>query len=111
MFRLREAFRCDYRGNSRGEWYAEAMPTLRAATLYTAIVSLAIASCNRGVTSTMQSPGDAPGASAATVVLKVGDPAPPFELTGSDGKIYKLADYKGSRVVVLAWFAKAFTTP
>jgi AhpC/TSA family protein len=87
------------------------MPTLRAATLCTAIVSLAITSCNRGVTSTVQSGGAAPGASVATVELKVGDPAPAFELPGSDGKTYKLADYKGSRVVVLAWFAKAFTTP
>ena len=83
---------------------------LRPSTLYTAILSLAIASCNRGVTSTGQSRGGASGASSATVELKVGDPAPPFELPGSDGKMYTLADYKGSRVVVLAWFAKAFTT-
>lgn len=40
--------------------------------------------------------------------LKVGDPAPPFALQGSDGKVHKLSDYKG-RSVVLAWFPKAFT--
>jgi cytochrome oxidase Cu insertion factor (SCO1/SenC/PrrC family) len=40
--------------------------------------------------------------------LKVGDMAPPFALQGSDGKIHKLADYKG-KTVVLAWFVKAFT--
>lgn len=39
----------------------------------------------------------------------VGDEAPPFELPGSDGKIYSLADYRGKTVVVLAWFPKAFT--
>ena len=40
--------------------------------------------------------------------LKVGDMAPDFALQGSDGKVHKLADYKG-RTVVLAWFPKAFT--
>ena len=41
--------------------------------------------------------------------LKVGDKAPSFELQGSDGKSYKLADYKGKRAVLIAWFPKAFT--
>jgi peroxiredoxin Q/BCP len=40
---------------------------------------------------------------------KVGDPAPDFEMKGSDGKIYRLSDFKGKQVVVLAWFPKAFT--
>jgi peroxiredoxin Q/BCP len=40
---------------------------------------------------------------------KVGDKAPDFELKGSDGKTYKLSDYKGKSAVVLAWFPKAFT--
>ena len=42
--------------------------------------------------------------------LKVGDVAPPFEVPGSDGRTYRLADYAGKQVVVLAWFAKAFTS-
>jgi peroxiredoxin Q/BCP len=41
--------------------------------------------------------------------LKVGDVAPAFSLQGSDGKTYTLADFKGKRAVVLAWFPKAFT--
>jgi thioredoxin-dependent peroxiredoxin len=41
--------------------------------------------------------------------LKVGDTAPAFSLPGSDGKTYRLADFKGKQVVVLAWFPKAFT--
>src|ERR1041385_8466192 len=41
--------------------------------------------------------------------LKVGDSAPNFELKGSDGKTYKLSDFKGRKNVVLAWFPKAFT--
>jgi peroxiredoxin Q/BCP len=41
--------------------------------------------------------------------LKVGDKAPAFELKGSDGKTYKLEDFKGKQAVVVAWFPKAFT--
>ncbi len=41
--------------------------------------------------------------------LRPGDPAPAFALPGSDGKHYRLADYRGGKVVVLAWFPKAFT--
>jgi peroxiredoxin Q/BCP len=40
--------------------------------------------------------------------LRPGDPAPPFEMQGSDGKTWRLADLKGT-TVVLAWFPKAFT--
>ena len=39
----------------------------------------------------------------------VGDMAPEFELAGSDGKTHRLADHLGQKVVVLAWFPKAFT--
>ena len=41
--------------------------------------------------------------------LKVGDAAPNFALKGSDGKTYKLSDYKDKQAVVIAWFPKAFT--
>ncbi len=41
--------------------------------------------------------------------LKVGDPAPPFDLQGSDGKRHALADHVGKQALVLAWFPKAFT--
>ena len=39
----------------------------------------------------------------------VGDNAPDFTLEGSDGKTYKLSDFKGKQAVVIAWFPKAFT--
>jgi thioredoxin-dependent peroxiredoxin len=42
--------------------------------------------------------------------LKVGDQAPDFTLPGSDGKTYKLSDFKGKKAVVVAWFPKAFTS-
>jgi peroxiredoxin Q/BCP len=41
--------------------------------------------------------------------LKVGDQAPNFELVGSDGKTYKLSDFKGKQAVVVAWYPRAFT--
>ncbi len=41
--------------------------------------------------------------------LKVGDLAPDFTLTGTDGKTYSLAEFRGRKPVVLAWFPKAFT--
>jgi peroxiredoxin Q/BCP len=41
--------------------------------------------------------------------LTVGNPAPPFTLTGSDGREYSLSDFKDEEIVVLAWFPKAFT--
>jgi len=41
--------------------------------------------------------------------LAAGDPAPAFSLPGSDGKTHGLADHSGKRVVVVAWFPKAFT--
>ena len=51
------------------------------------------------------------GASSAVhaAELKVGDPAPDFSLGASDGKTYKLSDFKGKKAVVIAWFPKAFT--
>ena len=41
--------------------------------------------------------------------LTIGDQAPDFELPASDGKTYRLADFRDQQVVVLAWFPKAFT--
>jgi peroxiredoxin Q/BCP len=49
----------------------------------------------------------------AAANLAVGDAAPAFEMKGSDGKIYKLADLLGqggSQGVVLSWFPMAFTS-
>ena len=41
--------------------------------------------------------------------LKVGDAAPDFTLPGTDGKTYKLSDFKGKKAVVLAFYVLAFT--
>lgn len=40
----------------------------------------------------------------------VGEMAPDFNLVGSDGKTYRLSDYRGKQAVVLTWFAKAGTS-
>jgi peroxiredoxin Q/BCP len=71
--------------------------TLRSALTVAAGVALAAVA---GITGFGQSAGPE---------LKVGDQAPAFNLPGSDGKSYRLADYKGKSAVVLAWFPKAFT--
>ena len=39
----------------------------------------------------------------------VGDPAPAFSLPATDGTTVSLADFKGKKTVVLAFFPKAFT--
>ncbi len=54
----------------------------------------------------------ATGANGQTpaVELKVGDVAPDFSLPASDGKTYKLSDFKGKKAVVVAWFPKAYTS-
>ena len=41
--------------------------------------------------------------------LKVGDRAPDFTLRATDGKTYKLSDFKGQKNVVLAIYVLAFT--
>lgn len=41
--------------------------------------------------------------------LSPGDAAPDFKMQGSDGKMHSLADYKGKRAIVIAWYPKAFT--
>ena len=41
--------------------------------------------------------------------LEVGEVAPDFKLSGSDGATYTLEQYKGKQGVILAWFPKAFT--
>ena len=41
--------------------------------------------------------------------LKVGQPAPDFTLRATDGKTYKLSDFKGKKNIVLAAYVLAFT--
>jgi thioredoxin-dependent peroxiredoxin len=50
-----------------------------------------------------------PAATPGTRVLNIGDVAPDFSLPASDGRQYRLSEYRGRQPVVLVWFAKAFT--
>ena len=43
------------------------------------------------------------------VELKVGDMAPDFTLQASDGRTYRLSDFRNKQAVVIAWFPAAFT--
>lgn len=51
----------------------------------------------------------AAGRHGERVELKPGDLAPDFEMPGSDGRRYRLRDFRNQETVVLAWFPKAFT--
>ena len=41
--------------------------------------------------------------------LKAGSTAPDFTLRATDGKTYKLSDFRGKKNVVLAFYVLAFT--
>ena len=47
--------------------------------------------------------------SAPQTHLKVGDPAPDFALTDTEGQTVRLGDFRGKRNVVLAFYVLAFT--
>jgi len=75
--------------------------------LVMAVVSLAGLAAQAPSLTQTQTPATVQAASSAVVpVLKVGDVAPDFSLPGSDGTTYHLADFKGVRPVVLAWFPR-----
>ncbi len=46
---------------------------------------------------------------ALAAELKPGDEAPRFVLPDTNGKQVSLADYRKKKVVVIAWYPKAFT--
>lgn len=46
---------------------------------------------------------------APQTTLKVGDTAPDFTLTDTDGNKVKLSDFRGKKSVVLAFYVLAFT--
>lgn len=51
----------------------------------------------------------APQPAAPKTHLKVGQPAPEFVLTDTEGKEVKLSDFKAKQNVVLAFYVLAFT--
>ena len=75
--------------------------TLSMSQIWRGLLSIAVAGV---VTAAAAAQGLVPGQPE----LKVGDPAPDFTLSASDGQTYSLSKMRG-RTVVLAWFPKAFT--
>lgn len=84
----------------------------RASTLLLLVAALAVSAIAQQPT---VSPAPTPAASPAPrpvapkTHLKVGDKAPDFTLRATDGKTYKLSDFKGTKNVVLAVYVLAFT--
>jgi cytochrome oxidase Cu insertion factor (SCO1/SenC/PrrC family) len=56
-----------------------------------------------------QQPATSPPPPPPKTHLKVGQPAPEFTLRATDGKTYKLSDFKGKKNIVLAAYVLAFT--
>lgn len=65
--------------------------------------------CALGLAVAAPAPMLAQQAAAPAVNLQVGDMAPDFTLKATDGKTYKLSDFRGKQAVVIAWFPAAFT--
>jgi cytochrome oxidase Cu insertion factor (SCO1/SenC/PrrC family) len=79
------------------------------------LISLVMLLAALAVSAFAQAPTPSPAASPAPppaapkTHLKVGQPAPDFTLRATDGKTYKLSDFKGKKNVVIAAYVLAFT--
>jgi peroxiredoxin Q/BCP len=73
------------------------------------VFSLVCALGLTGLAPAMAMAQQAPATQPPAVNLQVGDMAPDFTLKATDGKTYKLSDFRGKQAVVIAWFPAAFT--
>jgi len=82
----------------------------RSASLLLLLVTLAVSAFAQQTTTPVP-PAAAPAPQPAPprTHLKVGQPAPEFTLTDTEGKEVKLSDFKGKKNVVLAFYVLAFT--
>jgi len=79
-----------------------------ALSIFLLLAAAAIAVAQQAAPTQQPAPAKAPPPAPHTN-LKVGDPAPDFTMRGTDGKTYKLSDFKGKKNVVLAFYVLAFT--
>lgn len=80
----------------------------RSLTLVILLAALAVSAFAQ-VPAPSPAASPAPRPVAIKTHLKVGDKAPDFTLRATDGKTYKLSDFKGTKNVVLAAYVLAFT--
>jgi cytochrome oxidase Cu insertion factor (SCO1/SenC/PrrC family) len=78
---------------------------LRDRIIILALLAVWITSGAFAGTIVMQTP-----APVGSTTLKVGDPAPDFELPDQNNKKVRLSDFKGKKNVVLAYYVLAFTS-
>jgi len=81
----------------------------RSASLLLLLVTLAVSTFAQQTTATAPPAAPAPQPAPPRTHLKVGQPAPEFTLTDTEGKEVKLSDFKGKKNVVLAFYVLAFT--
>ena len=82
-------------------------------SIHRLVLLAALAGCKGGAAPEPEArAGAEPGtdlAAEAPAPPEVGSAAPEFSLRGSDGRTHTLAEHRGQRAVVVAWFPKAFT--
>ena len=81
----------------------------RFALLVLLLATLAVSGLAQTPTPTPQAAAPAQQPAPPKTHLKVGQPAPEFILTDTEGKQVKLSDFKGKQNVVLAFYVLAFT--
>jgi len=80
----------------------------RSASLLLLLVTLTVSAFAQQST-TPAPPPATPQPAPPRTHLKVGQAAPEFTLTDTEGKEVKLSDFKGKKNVVLAFYVLAFT--
>jgi cytochrome oxidase Cu insertion factor (SCO1/SenC/PrrC family) len=82
---------------------------IQRASLLLLLLIFAVPAFAQQATTTAQQPAAAPQPAPPKTHLKVGQAAPEFTLTDTEGKEVKLSDFKGKKNVVLAFYVLAFT--
>jgi cytochrome oxidase Cu insertion factor (SCO1/SenC/PrrC family) len=82
---------------------------IQRASLLLLLLIFAVPAFAQQATTTAQQPAAAPQPAPPKTHLKVGQAAPNFTLTDTEGKEVKLSDFKGKKNVVLAFYVLAFT--